>query len=43
MPKMEIKDIETQNLLEIYNKIDNFIKTLDKEENDANNLNWYKI
>lgn len=36
---MEIKDIETQNLLEIYNKIDNFIKTLDKEENDANNLN----
>ena len=36
---MEIKDIETQNLLEIYNKIDNFIKTLDKEKNDANNLN----
>lgn len=35
---MEVKNLESKELIDLYTKIENFIKFLEKEENDAKKL-----
>lgn len=39
---MDLKDVSTEELLQIYQELDNFLKKIDKEIADAKNLGEIK-